>query len=108
MSQTFPVTVQSFNDEVISSDTPVILDFWAAWCGPCKSLSPILDELSETYAGKVRVGNVNVDEERDLAQAFGVRSIPMLAVVKGGEIVHIEAGFRGREAVEQLFEQAAD
>ena len=66
----------------------------------------ILDELASEYDGRVRVGKVNVDEEQALAMAFGVRSIPMLAVVKGGEIVHLEAGFRGRESVVKLFEQA--
>ena len=105
MSATFPVTAASF-DDVVKSETPVILDFWAAWCGPCKSLSPILDELAGEYEGQVSVGKVNVDEEQALAQAFGVRSIPMLAIVKGGEIVHLEAGFRGREGVVQLFKQA--
>jgi len=105
MSKPFSVTAENFN-EVVSEPTPVILDFWAAWCGPCKSISPILDELAEQYDGQVRVGKVNVDEEQALAQAFSVRSIPMLAVVKGGEIVHIEAGFRGRDGVVKLFETA--
>ena len=107
MSDIFAVTATEFDTSVVQSETPVILDFWAAWCGPCKTLSPILDELATEYDGRVRVGKVNVDEEQALAMAFGVRSIPMLAVVKEGEIVHLEAGFRSREAVEQLFRQAA-
>ncbi len=107
MSNIFPVTADEFDATVVQSETPVILDFWAAWCGPCKTLSPILDELAEEYDGRVRVGKVNVDEEQALAMAFGVRSIPMLAVVKEGEIIHLEAGFRSRDAVEQMFRQAA-
>ena len=107
MSASFPVTAAEFDTTVVESETPVILDFWAPWCGPCKTLSPILDELSTEYDGRVRVGKVNVDEEQALAVAFGVRSIPMLVVVKGGEIVHLEAGFRGRDAIEALFRQAA-
>ena len=106
MAEPFVVTADTFDTEVVGSSTPVILDFWAAWCGPCKSLSPVLDELANEYDGRVRVGKVNVDEEQALAMAFGVRSIPMLVVVKGGEIVHLEAGFRGRESVVKLFEQA--
>lgn len=107
MSAPFTVTVDTFDSEVVTSATPVILDFWAVWCGPCKNISPILDELAEEYDGRVRVGKVNVDEERALAEAFGVRSIPMLAVVKEGQIVHLESGFRGREAVVALFDRAA-
>jgi len=106
MSTPFAVTSENFESDVVQSKTPVILDFWAAWCGPCKSLSPILDELAGEYDGKVRVGKVNVDEEQVLAQAFSVRSIPMLAVVRDGEIIHLEAGFRGREGVVALFKQA--
>ncbi len=107
MSEPFSVTATEFDTAVVQSETPVILDFWAPWCGPCKSLSPILDELATEYDGQVRVGKINVDEEQALAMAFGVRSIPMLAVVKDGEIVHLESGFSGRDAIEKLFQQAA-
>ena len=107
MSASFAVTADSFDTEVVASSTPVVLDFWAEWCGPCKNIAPILDELAEQYDGKVKVGKINVDEEQALARAFGVRSIPTLAVVKDGEIVHLEAGFRGREAVVALFDRAS-
>jgi len=107
MSEPFSVTATAFDTAVVQSNTPLILDFWAPWCGPCKTLSPILDELATEYDGQVRVGKINVDEEQALAMAFGVRSIPMLAVVKDGEILHLESGFRGRDAIEKLFQQAA-
>ena len=106
MSAPFTVTADTFDTEVVGSDIPVILDFWAVWCGPCKSIAPILDELSEEYDGRVKVGKINVDEQRALAQAFGVRSIPTLAIVKHGEIEHLEPGVRGREAVVALFDRA--
>ncbi len=104
MSAPFTVTVENFQSQVVGADVPVLLDFWATWCGPCKAIAPLLDELAETYAGRMLVGKVNVDEQGVLSQAFGVRSIPTLAIVKGGEIVHVQAGFSGRAAVEKLFE----
>ncbi len=106
MATPFAVTADNFDTDVVGSELPVILDFWAVWCGPCRNIGPILDEMAETYDNQVRVGKVNVDQEQALAQAFSVRSIPMLAIVKGGEIVHIESGFRGRSAVEDLFRRA--
>jgi thioredoxin 1 len=103
MSAPFEVTTENFQTEVVGSDVPVLLDFWATWCGPCKSIAPVLDELAAQFDGRMRVGKVNVDEQGVLSQAFGVRSIPTLAVVVGGEIVHVEAGFKGKAAVAALF-----
>ena len=71
-------------DEVINSDTPVLVDFWAEWCGPCRMIAPVLDELAEEYAGKVVIGKVNVDDSQDLASRFGIMSIPNLKVFKKG------------------------
>ncbi len=107
MSAPFVVTIENFQSDVVGSELPVLVDFWATWCGPCKAIGPILDELAEAFDGKMRVGKVNVDEQGALSQAFGVRSIPTLAVVKNGEIVHVEAGFKGRAAVEALFQAHA-
>ncbi len=98
------VTAANFEAEVRNAELPVVVDFWAPWCGPCRQIGPILEELAGTHAGKVKVAKVNVDQERDLAQAFEVRSIPMLAVLHKGESLGQMVGFRGRGALETLFE----
>ena len=85
MSNAVPVTKESFESEVINSDKPVIVDFWAEWCGPCKALSPILDEVASEVAN-AKVVKVNVDEQGDLAQQYGIRGIPTLIFFKGGEV----------------------
>ena len=77
----------NFSKEVLSSDLPVMVDFWAVWCGPCKVLSPIVEELAAEYEGKYKVGKVNVDENNALAMQYGVMSIPTLKFFKGGKVV---------------------
>ena len=81
------------------SDKPVLIDFWAPWCGPCRMLSPTISEIAEEYEGKVKVGKVNVDEEGDLAAMFGVSSIPMLVVVKDGKITNTSVGVRPKRQI---------
>ena len=103
MSRPIDIGLSTFEAEVVQSSIPVVIDFWATWCGPCKNLAPILDALAAEYDGLVRVAKVDVDREQGLAQAFQVRSIPTLAVVVNGEIQQVEAGFRGRPHLEQLF-----
>ena len=76
----------NFQSEVIDSDLPVLVDFWAEWCGPCKMISPILDQLSEEISGQAKIGKVNVDEARDLAVKYNVKSIPLLLFFKNGEV----------------------
>lgn len=96
------ITKSNFEDEVTRSDLPVLLDFWASWCAPCMMLSPVVSRIAEKYDGKIRVGKVNVDEEPELARAFGVLSIPMLAVIKGGKVTARSVGYRPMEEIEKL------
>ena len=96
------VTSANFENEVLKSDKPVLIDFWAAWCGPCKMLSPVISEIAEEYEGRVKVCKVNVDEEGELAQKFRVVSIPMLVVMEGGKVVNQSIGFIPKEQVLSL------
>lgn len=85
-------TKADFDSEVLTSDKPVLVDFWASWCGPCRMVAPIIDQLSSEYAGRALIGKVDVDEEGDLAQRYGVMSIPTIVVIKGGEVVNKVVG----------------
>ena len=97
------VTDANFEDEVIRSAVPVLLDFWAPWCGPCKMIGPIVEQLAEEYSGRLKVGKVNVDEESDLAGRHGIVSIPTLVVYKGGKIVNQAVGGLPKKNIEALF-----
>ena len=92
------VTKENFQTEVVQSDKPVLLDFWAAWCGPCRMLSPVVDQIAEETTG-VKVGKVNVDEEPELARQFGVMSIPTLVVMKDGKPVDTKVGVQPKAAI---------
>ena len=96
------ITKENYKEEILNSDKPVLLDFWATWCGPCQMLAPIIAEIAEEYDGKIKVGKVNVDEEMELAQAFQVSSIPMLAVVKNGQITNVSVGYQPKEEILKL------
>lgn len=80
------VTDDSFQADVLNSDTPVLVDYWAEWCGPCKSIAPILDEVAKEYAGKIKVMKLNIDENQDTPRKFGVRGIPTLMLFKNGSV----------------------
>src|SRR5246127_3471499 len=85
-SATIELNESNFENEVTKSDKPVIVDFWAEWCGPCKMISPLLDELASEYDSRVRIGKVNIDEEQGLAAQYGIRAIPTLLFFKNGEV----------------------
>ncbi len=93
------ITKENYDEEVINSPVPVLLDFWATWCGPCRMLSPIVDEIADAVEDKAKVGKINVDEQPELAQQFGIMSIPTLVFMKNGEIVTKEVGVRSKQAI---------
>ena len=93
------ITKDNFEQEVMKADVPVLIDFWASWCGPCRMVGPIIDEISEEASGKFKVGKINVDEEPELASAFKVMSIPTLMVVKNGKVVTTEVGAKNKASI---------
>lgn len=98
------ITKENFEAEVIQSDKPVLLDFWATWCGPCRMLAPIVEDIAKEYDGKIKVGKVNVDEEPELAGAFQVASIPTVVILKNGKIVNQSIGYKPKEELAKLLE----
>ncbi len=101
------LTQENFAKEVLQSSQPILVDFWAEWCNPCKGLGPILDELAHEYDGRVRIGKVNVDDHQDLAAQYGVRSIPTLLLFKQGQVADQIVGLRGKRDLKVSLDRVA-
>ena len=98
-------TDQSFDTDVVQADLPVLIDFWAAWCGPCKAIAPTIEEIAGDYAGKVKVGKLNVDQNQNTAMQYGVRSIPTLLIMKSGEVVSQIVGAVPKENITKSLDE---
>ena len=101
-------TDENFTREVLDSEVPVLVDFWAPWCGPCRIVGPIVEELATEYAGKARVVKVNTDENQEISQAYGIMSIPTLAIFKGGKVVDGVIGAAPKHMLKELLDKQVD
>ena len=101
------LTKDNFEQKVIKSQTPVLVDFWAEWCGPCKMIAPILDELADEYSGRVNIGKVNIDEYQEVAAQYGVRAIPTLLLFQNGEVSEQIVGLRSKRDLKASFDKVA-
>ena len=104
MSEAIEITKDNFKSEVLESELPVLLDLWAAWCGPCRLVAPVVDELAVEYAGRIKVGKIDVDEQPELQEAFQALSIPTLVLVKDGTVVAKAVGARPKAALAAALE----
>ena len=102
---TLHFTDQTFDQEVLNSSVPVLVDFWAEWCGPCRMMSPTVDALASQYSGRVKVGKLNVDESGGTAMRYNIRGIPTLLLFKGGQIVAQKVGAAGKTDVEKMIDE---
>ena len=103
MSAEVTITSDNFEAEVLQSDIPVLVDFWAEWCVPCRMVAPVLEEIAQEYSGKLKVAKVNVDEVSAVAAKYSIISIPTLMVFKGGEMVNKQVGAGSKQAIANLF-----
>ena len=102
----YKFTSENFDTEVMKRDVPVLIDFYADWCGPCKMMGPVVEELAKEYEGKAKVGKINVDEEQSLAEQFGVMSIPNFVVIKNGKVVEQGLGAMAKVKLEGMLKSA--
>lgn len=100
------LTDQNFDQEVLKSDQPVLVDFWAPWCGPCLAMGPVIEELAKEFEGKAKVGKINVDENAQMAQQYAIMSIPALKIFKGGQVVKEFIGMQAKETLKEALENA--
>ena len=101
MANEVVLTNSNFKTEVLSSPLPVLVDFWAEWCGPCRALAPVVEKVAEANKGKLKVGKLNVDENPESAQQFGIQGIPTLLFFKGGKVAHQIVGFQPQSAIQK-------
>ena len=101
------LTEGNFSEEVLKSTTPVLVDFWAEWCGPCKMIAPVLDELAAENEGKVKIGKVNIDDFQQIAINYNINSIPTLLFFKGGQVVDQVVGMRSKRDLKQSFDRVS-
>jgi len=101
------LTQENFASEVVQSTTPVLVDFWAEWCGPCKAITPILGELADEYENRVKIGKVNIDEQQGLASEYGIRAIPTLLLFDKGQVADQIVGLRSKRDLKASFDRVA-
>lgn len=104
MTTVLQLTEQNFQTEVLQADCPVLVDYWAEWCAPCRAIAPMLEELAKEYAGRIKVGKLNVDENPDTPMRYGVRSIPTLMLFKDGEIQALKIGAESKSELAQMLD----
>ena len=100
MADILEVTDENFDDEIMNADTPAIVDFWAEWCGPCKMVAPVIEELAKDYQGKIKVAKMDVDQNRATPAKYGIRNIPTLIFFKGGDVAQTIIGAQPKSAIE--------
>ena len=98
-------SVDNFQKEVLEAPVPVLVDFWAPWCGPCRMIAPLVEQIAEEFAGRARIGKINVDDNEDIATQYNVRSIPTLLVFKGGQVVGQQTGASTKDVIAKLVER---
>jgi thioredoxin 1 len=101
------LTQENFDQQALQSTTPVLVDFWAEWCGPCKMIAPLLDELADEYDGKVKIGKVNIDEQQALATQYGIRAIPTLLLINKGQVAEQMVGAKSKRDLKASFDRIA-